>query len=367
MVHYKDGDSVSLTVAQFEGGFHRFSGNQARESKESHSLHPQLSVSGSAIPVLALQITVFPNSGISFGFSFHHSIADARTLTHFINSWASICKLGKPSLSTESLPLYDRTLIKDPKGIEKIFMNQLAIFFRSESGERRLSKVANYSRASNAVRTTFQLSRADVARLKERILAQHKKDKRSQPPRLSTFTVVCAYVWVCLVQSGDERIHFLINVDCRSRLDPSVPWTYFGNCIGNRVVKAERDDLLEHDAIAKAAKLIEEKTKQLEKGIFDGAEFWLSHILSAGADPKFGAAGSNHLGFYEADFGWGRPKKVELVSIDRSGLLFIAENPNDRGGAEISLTLEKHEMDVFSSMFCNGLSAGGNTSKYSRL
>ncbi|XP_010265764.1 PREDICTED: anthocyanin 5-aromatic acyltransferase-like [Nelumbo nucifera] len=372
MLHYVEGNAVSLTIAESDDDFHRLSGNQVRDANESHPLVPQLSVTGSVVPLLALQATVFPNSGICFGIALHHSVVDAKTTIHFMKSWASICKLGEASLPTESLPIYDRTLIKDPKGIEKIFLSQLVKFFHSEtdsheSGERRL-KVVDFMSPPKVVRATFQLNGDNVARLRGRIWAMRKKQEQLPQPRLSTFTVVCAYTWVCLVQAGNERFRFLINVDCRSRLDPPLPATYFGNCIGTRIVNAERADLLRHDALAIAATLIDETTKRLENGVLDDAELWLSRLLSAGSSaPKIAVAGSNRLGFYDADFGWGRPKKVELTSNDRTGAIFITENPNGDGGAEISLTLKKGEMDAFASVFVNGLRATGTEFNPSRL
>ncbi|XP_010265765.1 PREDICTED: phenolic glucoside malonyltransferase 2-like [Nelumbo nucifera] len=358
MIHYKGGDSVSLTIARSEGGFHRLSGNQARESKELHPLVPQLPVSGSVVPMLALQVTVFPNSGICVGVTMPHAVADAKTILNFVNSWASICKFGEASLSTQSLPFFDKTVIKDPRGIEKRYLSELTNYFRSKFRDRRLG-VLDFGLPDDIVRATFELSRANIARLKERVLALQKKDKQLPPSRFSTFTVLCAYIWVCLVKAGDERVSFSFNVDCRTRLKPPVPATYFGNCVGTRVVTAERADFMRQDGIVVAAKLIEDSINGLNDGSLDGAEFWISRLLSSGVKGKVWAAGSPRLGIYEADFGWGRPKKVELASIDKTGAIFISESCNGDGGAEITLTLRGPEMDAFASVFVNGLEGKG--------
>uniref|UniRef100_A0A2C9WLW3 Uncharacterized protein n=1 Tax=Manihot esculenta TaxID=3983 RepID=A0A2C9WLW3_MANES len=58
---------------------------------------------------------------------------------------------------------------------------------------------------------------------------------------------------------------------------------------------------------------------------------------------------------YGTDIVWGKPKKVEITSIDREDSIFMAENKDGSGGVEIGLVLKKHEMEKFDSVFVNGL------------
>ncbi|KAK9117685.1 hypothetical protein Sjap_016632 [Stephania japonica] len=53
-------------------------------------------------------------------------------------------------------------------------------------------------------------------------------------------------------------------------------------------------------------------------------------VLSVAGLPKFKV--------YETDFGWGRPKKVEVVSIEDSGAISLSESRDDDingGGVEV--------------------------------
>ncbi|GMN36566.1 hypothetical protein TIFTF001_042463 [Ficus carica] len=68
-----------------------------------------------------------------------------------------------------------------------------------------------------------------------------------------------------------------------------------------------------------------------------------------------GVAGSPRFGVYEVDFGWGKPEKVEIVSVERTGAMALVESRDGSGGIEIGLVLKKHKMDVFSSLFHAGL------------
>ncbi|KAH0869924.1 hypothetical protein HID58_076946 [Brassica napus] len=73
-------------------------------------------------------------------------------------------------------------------------------------------------------------------------------------------------------------------------------------------------------------------------------------------DDVFGTvAGSTRLKVYESDFGWGRPVKVDIVSIDQGEAIAMAERREQSGGVEIGLCLKKTEMDIVLSIFNNGL------------
>jgi hypothetical protein len=91
----------------------------------------------------------------------------------------------------------------------------------------------------------------------------------------------------------------------------------------------------------------------LEGAINDGYDKYNSLINDGFGD--FGVAGSNRFGVYETDFGWGRPKKVEIVSVDRGLTIGLAESKDGNGGVEVGLVLNKHVMDLFSNLFLEGL------------
>ncbi|KAF8411312.1 hypothetical protein HHK36_003859 [Tetracentron sinense] len=125
VIQYVSGDSVSLTIAESDNDFYHLSGNLARDTKEFHPLLPSLSISDTLATVLAQQVTVFPNSGLCIGMVTHHAVADGQTATMFMKSWASICRSGDTGVLLECLPIYDRFLIKDTAGLEKIYLNEL--------------------------------------------------------------------------------------------------------------------------------------------------------------------------------------------------------------------------------------------------
>lgn len=58
-------------------------------------------------------------------------------------------------------------------------------------------------------------------------------------------------------------------------------------------------------------------------------------------------AGLTKLGVYDSGFGWGKPKRTELVQIDASSATSLAENGDGKDGVEVGLALIKANMSYF--------------------
>ncbi|KAJ0970138.1 hypothetical protein J5N97_023015 [Dioscorea zingiberensis] len=70
---YKDGDSISFTVAESDRDFTHLAGDDARSVIELESFVPTLAaVSADATPLMAVQVTVFPSQGICLGLTINH-------------------------------------------------------------------------------------------------------------------------------------------------------------------------------------------------------------------------------------------------------------------------------------------------------
>ncbi|KAF6149296.1 hypothetical protein GIB67_026152 [Kingdonia uniflora] len=130
---YCDGDSVSFTVTESNFSFNHICGNHLRDTNEfaplaTHLVPRSSTTAAVQYPLLALRVTLFPDSGICVGQTFNHVAADGISATHFMKFWASVCSnLGGEAkgLLSHSLPSYDRTTIIDPHGIEKAYLNYL--------------------------------------------------------------------------------------------------------------------------------------------------------------------------------------------------------------------------------------------------
>ncbi|KAL6330222.1 hypothetical protein AAG906_040144 [Vitis piasezkii] len=303
-IRYVSGDAVSLVFAESNKDFNHITGNHQRNVAEFHSLVAQLPpvsiISDSLVaPLLAVQVTLFPNSGICIGFTFRRVTADGNACTRFIRSWASINKVGRETTMVES------------------------------GSQPQLS--------TNKVIATFILGQSHVQQLKKWVLSQ------CPTSYVSTFTVTCAYVWTCMVKarerSGekvteDEFEHFVFGADCRALLQPPLPATYFV-------------------AAKTIGEAIQERLRKKE-GVLKDAEKWISEFETRKEDRIVGVAGSPRFAVYDIDFGLGKPKKSEVVSIDMTGSISLNECKNDKESFEIGLSLPKIKMDAFEDIFANG-------------
>ncbi|KAI4353847.1 hypothetical protein L6164_002770 [Bauhinia variegata] len=117
---------MSFTVVESVADFNHLTANYPREVRDLHPLAPELPSApeledGSrALPLMAIQVRVLPNTGFCIGVIFHHAVVDGRAFYHFMKSWASICRTG--GFLEEPKPLHSRVEVEDIYGLEKHFL-----------------------------------------------------------------------------------------------------------------------------------------------------------------------------------------------------------------------------------------------------
>ncbi|QCE12673.1 shikimate O-hydroxycinnamoyltransferase [Vigna unguiculata] len=361
IITYKTGDTVSLTVAESHADFDHLAGTDLSEAREIHHLLPHLTISHDQANVLALQVTLFPNSGFSIGITSHHAVLDGKTSTSFIKAWAYLCR-DQPepespfSLPPELSPFFDREVVQvhDPNHLEQKFRSD---WLRQGGPDNRSLVVWDLQVPDDATRGVFHLGRSDIEKLKQIVVS--KKKGNSSNLRLSTFVLTVGYAWVCRVRAEETKnktVILALNIDCRNRLEPPVPATYFGNCVGARLAIAETKELLGEDGFIVAVDAVNESLETLKEGALSGAENWSKWLHESFKDDVkiVGVAGSPRFDAYGNDFGWGRPKKVEMASIDKTAAFCLSDSRNG-DGVEIGFVSTKEAMHAFAYLFLNGL------------
>ncbi|XP_047338861.1 malonyl-CoA:anthocyanidin 5-O-glucoside-6''-O-malonyltransferase-like [Impatiens glandulifera] len=338
-----DDDGIFLTVAESTADFHSLSSDNVKEVKDLHPLLSDFHVSENQATVISLQVTLFPGSGFSIGYTAHHAVLDGKSASMFIKSWAKLCHVG--SLPSGMTPVLERSLINDPLDICTIFTEKW-----KEMSPEGTFHLMERKPTPGLLRGTFRLTRKQIGYIKSII---------NSP--VSSFTAVCSYILTCLVKAeGDitnENVLLGINMDCRARLNPPIPDNYIGNCVTFRVATVKVVSLEGGEGLVTAAAAIKEAVGGLPDGVVKGAEKWLSDESSKVfvGQKMYAIGGSPMFGLYGADFGWGRPTKVEMVSIDRSGAFSLCDDRDDNGGMEIGIVLSKPKIEAFSSIFGEGL------------
>ncbi|KAE9605034.1 hypothetical protein Lal_00036730 [Lupinus albus] len=386
IIQYNPGDvGVSLVIAESDANFNHILDNSLpHEASESRSFVPHLESSDSSASAISIQITLFPNSGFCIGISAHHAVLDGKSSTLFIKAWASLCQKSEESSSLvqELEPLFDREVIKDPKGLDTFFTNHWktisSMLNPSDTNNNKTLTILSTAfppKVEDSLRATFELTRSDLDKIKKKVLSKwdttivdevesNNSTHYPKPHALSTFVATCAYVTVCIAKAFEEsekkkqKVWFGFTVDCRTRLEPQVPDNYFGNCVCGHVTDAKSEDFTKEDGLVIVAKKIYSKIKKIDKGVLDGIENLFSTYKSLMGKNVIGigVAGSNRFSVYGTNFGWGNPTKVEITSVDRGITIGMTESKNEKGGVEVGLVLNKNVMGFFHILFHAGLS-----------
>ncbi|KAJ1257280.1 hypothetical protein BS78_K123900 [Paspalum vaginatum] len=359
-------DALTLVVAESDSpdDFDRLVGRSPRDLVEIRPLVPQLPPPGDdgAFALAAVQATVFPSRGLCLGVSVHHAACDDASTMHFVRTWAAACRLGlnKDDGSEGAMlpppPVLDRSLVADP---DDLLGRTLAGMMRLAPPPPPVRPPLQKEEKTSMVMASFLLPRDQIDRIKEGAAA--KTDAKA-----TSFVAASALAWVCLLKCGSVGVagaqcsHMLFSAECRSRLTPRLPAEYFGNCLRPCFVEAATKDLLSGetaDGVAAAASAIGTAIREMEQRVLEGAEGWLGRVLSVLPERPMSVGGSPRHGVYDTtDFGWGRPARVEMVSVEKTpGTVALAESPEGDGGMELGVVLPPDAMDAFASCFAHAL------------
>ncbi|CAH8390590.1 unnamed protein product [Eruca vesicaria subsp. sativa] len=348
-------DTVSLTISESNADFTNISGKGIRLAKETRSLVQEFPASCDSPRVLSLQVTLFPNQGLSIGITANHAVMDGKTVVNFYKSWAYICKSqthGNILLPDDLTPRLDRTIINVPSCLEAKMLEL--------QGERTLKIPQAGEIGHDIFRITLELTRENVEKLKVR--AKNESTRACADLYLSTFVLAYAYMWTCLLKTrgghGERPVRLMYAADFRNRLDPPVHETYVGNCVFPiGCFGHEAKTFLGEDGFVKAVEILGDSVKGLSLlGIEELCELYVEGKKRVKPGTQLGTiAGSNRFGLYGSDFGWGNPVNTEFVSIDRNEAFSMSERRDRSGGVQVGLCLKKHEMDIFVSLFNDGL------------
>uniref|UniRef100_A0ACD5VDC2 Uncharacterized protein n=1 Tax=Avena sativa TaxID=4498 RepID=A0ACD5VDC2_AVESA len=346
-LHYHPGDGVTFTVAEYDADVNELSKDEPREVAKILPLVPPLPVGLG--PVLAVQATVLRGGrGLAVGLALHHAACDGASSTRFLHTWAAAVGTGT---GVPPPPVIDRTLVDDPSGGRPMYD-------LPSTDEMEYIKMAD-----DQLVATFTLSKEDIQRVKDAVVAA----AGATPPKCTSLVATFGFIWSCYQRArddaesncdGESETYFLLPIDQRSRMKPDpIPDEYFGNCVGaamhgapkNQLAAAGADGILAGCTAVAAA--IERAVG--EHGSPEKMVLWRGRIREAGASGGgvLSVAGSPRFRVYDVDFGFGRPTKVEIVSVARTGAMAVAESRKSSGGMEVGMSLPPAGMQRFQNCF----------------
>ncbi|CAN6831799.1 unnamed protein product, partial [Brassica oleracea] len=368
---YSPNDAVSFTVAESNADVSRLVGNKPFPTAELHPLVPELQVTDDSASAVSFQVTLFPNQGFCIGVTAHHAVLDGKTATMFLKFWADTCKRQQDQTANASppqdlLPIYDRTVIKNPNNIEAKILNEWYSLLKMFSGGKEpdnpksLKLIPSPEISPDVVRFTLDLTREDIQTLRERLKRESSASPSPKELRLSTFVVTYSYALTCLIRArGGEPsrpIGYGFAVDCRGLLDPPVPSSYFGNCVSATFkMPLTAETFMGEEGFLAAASSVSDSVEELDETVaLKLPDILASFPILPPGSQLVSVAGSTRFGVYGLDFGWGRPERVLVVSIDQGEAISMAEGRDGNGVVE-SFSLKKHEMAALIDLLNDGL------------
>ncbi|KAL0371722.1 UNVERIFIED_CONTAM: BAHD acyltransferase DCR [Sesamum calycinum] len=260
-----------------------------------------LNLEGLQRPLLAVQLTKLKD-GLAMGCAFNHAILDGTSTWHFMSSWADICK-GATSISVP--PFLERTKARNTRV-------KLNLSKPSDAPEHAKSAANGDAPAPVLREKVFKFSESAIDQIKAKVNA-------GNPPKpFSTFQSLSAHIWQAITRARELSVQdytvFTVFADCRKRVEPPMPESYFGNLI-QAIFTVTAAGLVLSNPIEFGAGLIRNAIESHNaEAINKRNEEWESNpiifqykdagvnCVAVGSSPRFKV--------YEVDFGWGSPESV---------------------------------------------------------
>lgn len=315
------------------------------------------------VPLLSIQVTGFLGGGICIGANFHHAVADGNAFWHFMNSWAE-CSRGLP-ISKE--PQHTRMVFQGEKesnyakpNISRINKEQIdsikkAQVFRCTWDELLPIEYPeiNVSTGDTSVKNAQNSTMEEKTRLEISIFHFSEKiiqNLKERSGALSSFVAVSAQFWRCVMKARqvpeEDLVDFVVAADCRGRVKPPLPPTYFGNCVSSAVARTTAKQLLEQDigfAVALIQQAIRSCTSMNQLQInncldwTESKQLFSEYTVVVSLSPKFPV--------YEIDHGWGGPLSVQAASINEIGGMMLVAGREGKS-IPVSTQLPHHQMET---------------------
>lgn len=349
---------VAFVEAEADVDVRRLAGDEEHDIPAFLGLVPELDARVLPAPVLCVQATRL-GAGLAVGLSVHHAVADGRAVWRFMEAWASASREGSPVTKALGPPHYGREAVAYPNGDElgREMLRTVAPNLPTVRGDYDFSQ--RFLRA----RRTFYLDTDDIKSLRRRIddLASAQAETAggghdaasSKAKPVSTFVALAALSWTAFVRSkglgaGDDT-YLMFLADLRTRLDPPVSDAYLGNCVRVCMAScADASDLLGEAGILRAARAVQEAVAAMEAAPLAGmGKGWIHTMMRLPFHRMTNVAASPRFRAYDvADFGFGKPARVELVSMNHDGEMVLVGGRHD-GEVQVSVSIDPAHMDTF--------------------
>ncbi|MCD9639986.1 hypothetical protein HAX54_024997 [Datura stramonium] len=289
--------------------------------------------------VTNIQVNVFECGGIAIGLCIAHKILDGSGLSTFLKNWAGLACNSKE--------------VHCPNLMANYFFPAEDLWLRDTS----MTMWSSMFKKGNFVTKRFVFNASAIDNLKAMSTSPHIK----HPTKVE---VVSSFIWKCLIAASkdkkcsNKRSNSLLThiVNLRKRAAPALPENILGNLLWLSGAKnTAKHDMELPDLVNQVRKSISRVDDCYVKRLRDDEGCYLMRkFLKEIGD--FCRKGANHygftswckFGFYDIDFGFGKPIWLSSISSRCSFFmnLIILMETRCVDGIEAWVTLDEEEMNM---------------------
>ncbi|KAI9116132.1 hypothetical protein K1719_013062 [Acacia pycnantha] len=279
---------------------------------------------------MQVQVTEFSCSSVGIGVCISHKVCDGATIDSFLQAWSAKAGAGGNDVS-DSPPNMDAPLLFPARDIE---MNTASGMI----GDKNIST------------GRFLFRGKSLCELRDKLVSG---GCNSKPTRVEAVT---ALIWKSAMEVAGGAHQSMVShaVNIRSRMAPPLPENSIGNVWQQAVSplvgrEVELQDLAE--VVRKTIKRMDgEYVRKLEGGGVVEVVKSLKQVMCLVREkgvPCYSFSSWTRFGFYEADFGWGKPTWVCTIGVPIENVIILMPTRHGDGSIEAWVTLDELHMPQF--------------------
>lgn len=288
-------------------------------------------------PLLAIQVTAFKCGGLAIGVCISHRIADAATLSMFLEAWGATTNFNKINENQQ-------------EGIMKIVPCFDSAVYFPKRGLPHLNFEAFTSADCKIVTRRFSFDNKAISTLRANIPAETTPTSKLQ--------LVIAVIWKALL--GAETLkdecsratHIVQPVNLRDKTTtPVLHKRFFGNlCILASVPMMAAENTEIHDLAVQLSNSVKGSLEGCAKIVsLDKNDPLLENMIKNMVN-YYMISSWSRFPFYETDFGWGKPVWASSVYFPYKNMILLMDNKKG-DGFEAWVSLEETDMTIFERDF----------------
>ncbi|XP_054816905.1 stemmadenine O-acetyltransferase-like [Prosopis cineraria] len=289
--------------------------------------------------IMEVQVTEFSCGSLAIGVCISHYICDGATIASFLQAWSkkAMKQLENDAAADDFSPNMEASLLFQAKEVEINTTSRVM-------GEKNIST------------RRFLFSDKSLQELRDKLISE---DSYRQPTRVEAVT---ALIWKSAMEAtGGACHHSLMShaVNIRSRMVPPLPETTIGNLWQQAFSPLMEVDKSKEIKLKDLAMVVRETIKKIDKDYvtkLQGDAIGLFEVLKSLQEvkvlvmekgvPCYSFSSWIRFGFYEVEFGFGKPIWVCTVGVPIRNVIILMPSKYE-DGIEAWVTLNELHMTHF--------------------